>query len=69
MVVDTVSGWGEVADLSLMRPDHLEIVTRLKPLLGPHILTGPIAVRGAEPGDTLEVRVKRSNSPPIGAGT
>jgi acetamidase/formamidase len=24
---------------------------------GPHILTGPIAVQGAEPGDTLEVRV------------
>ena len=24
---------------------------------GPHILTGPIAVRGAEPGDVLEVRI------------
>jgi acetamidase/formamidase len=24
---------------------------------GPHIMTGPIAVQGAEPGDTLEVRV------------
>lgn len=24
---------------------------------GPHIMTGPIAVEGAEPGDTLEVRV------------
>ena len=28
------------------------------PRPGPHILTGPIAVRGAEPGDTLEVRIK-----------
>jgi len=27
------------------------------PRLGPHILTGPVAVRGAEPGDMLEVRV------------
>ena len=25
---------------------------------GPHILTGPIAVRGAEPGDTLEVKIQ-----------
>ncbi|CAN5471213.1 hypothetical protein BH10ACT8_BH10ACT8_26300 [soil metagenome] len=24
---------------------------------GPHLLTGPIAVEGAEPGDTLEVRI------------
>jgi acetamidase/formamidase len=27
--------------------------------MGAHILTGPIAVRGAEPGDTLEVRIKK----------
>ena len=27
------------------------------PRLGPHILTGPVAVRGAEPGDMLEVHV------------
>ena len=26
---------------------------------GPHSMTGPIAVEGAEPGDTLEVRVLR----------
>ncbi len=25
---------------------------------GPHILTGPVAVDGAEPGDTLEVRIE-----------
>ena len=58
VVVDTVSGWGEVMDVALFRPDHLEIVTKMKPLLGPHILTGPIAVRGAMPGDVLEVRIK-----------
>ena len=58
VTVDTVSGGlVEVADPSIMRPDHREIVERLKPVLGPHILTGPIAVRGAEPGDTLEVRI------------
>lgn len=27
--------------------------------IGPHTLTGPIFIRGAEPGDVLEVRVKR----------
>ena len=59
VVVDTVSGWPEVApDKALYRPDHYEIATKLKPVLGAHILTGPIAVRGAEPGDTLEVRIK-----------
>jgi acetamidase/formamidase len=26
--------------------------------LGPHICTGPVAIRGARPGDTLEVRIK-----------
>jgi acetamidase/formamidase len=27
--------------------------------VGPHTLTGPIAVKGAEPGDVLEVRIKK----------
>ncbi len=69
VVVDTVSGWGDVMDVSLFRPDHLEIVTRMKPVLGPHILTGPIAVRGAMPGDVLEVRVQAiERGVPHGAG-
>lgn len=59
VVVDTVSGWQDVApDPRLYRPAHAEIIGKLKPVMGPHILTGPIAVRGAEPGDTLEVRIK-----------
>ena len=29
------------------------------PRLGPHILTGPVAVRGAEPGDCLRVDIER----------
>jgi acetamidase/formamidase len=58
VVVDTVSGWGDVMDPALFRQDHLEIVNTMKPILGPHILTGPIAVRGAMPGDVLEVRIK-----------
>lgn len=39
-------------------PEHKAILAQLQPHLGPHILTGPVAVRGAEPGDTLEVRIK-----------
>ncbi len=59
VVVDTVSGSLEVApDKALYSPVHYDIVTKLKPTLGPHILTGPIAIRGAEPGHTLEVRIK-----------
>jgi len=58
VVIDTVSGWLEVAsDEKLYTPEHRRIITELKPVLGPHILTGPIAVRGAWPGDTLEVRI------------
>src|ERR1044071_7958765 len=39
-VVDTVSGWPEVApDPALYRPDHYEIATKLKPVLGARFLT------------------------------
>jgi acetamidase/formamidase len=59
LTVVTVSGGAvEVGDVTRMGPAHREIVEKLKPHLGPHILTGPVAIRGAEPGDTLEVRIK-----------
>jgi acetamidase/formamidase len=59
VTIDTVSGGlGDVGDTSIMLPHHREICETLKPSPGPHILTGPIAVRGAEPGDTLEVRIE-----------
>ncbi len=45
-------------DLSFVRPSHREIIETVIPIDGPHILTGPIAVRGAEPGDTLEVKIE-----------
>ena len=45
-------------DKSLVRPEHMDVVKALKPEIGQHILTGPIWVEGAEPGDTLEVRIK-----------
>ena len=59
VTVDTVSGGlADVGDTSIMFSHHREICEKLKPSPGPHILTGPIAVRSAEPGDTLEIRIK-----------
>ena len=59
VTIDTVSGGlADVGDTSIMLPHHREICEKLKPSPGPHILTGPVAVRGAEPGDTLEVRIR-----------
>ncbi|MES2938284.1 MAG: acetamidase/formamidase family protein [Pseudomonadota bacterium] len=38
-------------------PELHRIHAECKPRLPGHILTGPIAVRGAEPGDVLEIRI------------
>ena len=58
VVIDTFSGgMSEVADPSLFRPEHRLIVDTVPQIMGPHILTGPVHVKGAEPGDTLEVRM------------
>ncbi|MCU0987534.1 MAG: acetamidase/formamidase family protein [Acetobacteraceae bacterium] len=40
-------------------PALAAINDRLAPELGAHILTGPIAIEGAEPGDMLEVRIEK----------
>jgi len=40
-------------------PALLAIHASNPPRLGPHILTGPVAIAGAEPGDMLEVRIDR----------
>jgi acetamidase/formamidase len=38
-------------------PEHLEVHAKAPMRMPGHILTGPIDVRGAKPGDVLEVRV------------
>ncbi|OYW98798.1 MAG: hypothetical protein B7Z15_21740 [Rhizobiales bacterium 32-66-8] len=38
-------------------PEHREIIAKLKPHIGRHILTGPVHVEGAERGDVLAVEV------------
>ncbi|WP_341899156.1 acetamidase/formamidase family protein [Synechococcus sp. UW140] len=59
VVIDTLSGGrGDLGgDLSFVRANHRQIIENVMPIDGPHILTGPIAIRGAEPGDTLEVKI------------
>ncbi len=38
-------------------PALTQIHEQLTPELGPHVLTGPIAIRGARPGHTLEIEI------------
>ena len=59
---DCVSGGPEVmpsAESWLTIPPALQAIhdARLD-RIGPHILTGPVAIAGSEPGDTLEVRIE-----------
>jgi acetamidase/formamidase len=59
-----LAGTPEVLQRGFLPPEEVEpalreIVNTVKDKgAGGHILTGPIAVEGAEPGDTLEVRIK-----------
>jgi acetamidase/formamidase len=61
VVLECVSGAPDVmppASSGLRIPAALEAIHHANPpRLGPHILTGPIAVAGAEPGDMLEVHI------------
>ncbi len=40
-------------------PEYAPIHAAVKPRLPGHILTGPVAVAGAEPGDALEIEIER----------
>jgi acetamidase/formamidase len=59
VTVDTVSGIPEAmpSNGGHIRPELAKIHVESTRGPGPHILTGPIWVDGAEPGDTLEVRI------------
>ena len=39
-------------------PDHLAVIEALTPRMRGHLLTGPIAVEGAEPGHVLEIHIE-----------
>lgn len=59
ITVGTVSGAPEYmpGPPLVVPPELAEIHDVLQPELGPHILTGPVAVAGAEPGDRLDVEI------------
>jgi acetamidase/formamidase len=63
VVISTVTGGPEVmpkAGSGLTVPTALPAIhAKLQPKLGgPHMMTGPVAVRGAKAGQVLEVRIK-----------
>ena len=60
-MLTSVSGGGAEAPREdspyTVRPELRAIQAAVKPELGPHILTGPVAIRGAMQGDALRVEI------------
>jgi acetamidase/formamidase len=48
-------------DLSLVQPGHLEALERCNKRGASHMLTGPVHVEGAEPGDVLQIDILEVN--------
>lgn len=63
VTLECVSGWTDVMPppgSGLTVPPALAAIhAAAPPRLGPHALTGPVAVRGATPGDALRVQIER----------
>jgi acetamidase/formamidase len=63
VVLECVSGGPESmppSDMGLAIPPALQAIQAAQlPRMGGHILTGPVAINGAEPGDMLEVHVDK----------
>ena len=60
VAIDCVSGGRDVlpSDPAFEAlADHRAILDALTPRLGAHILTGPVAVEGAQPGDVLQIDI------------
>lgn len=59
VTIDTLSGEPDDLpdDAALVLAEHRGVLAASPRGSGPHLLTGPIWVEGAEPGDVLEVRV------------
>ena len=61
VTIHTVSGGGPpdlLKDKIKVLPELKSIQEEVERGAGPHIMTGPIWVKGAEPGDVLEVRIE-----------
>src|SRR5438132_14065285 len=60
VTIDTISGGPQVlpdARRFYIPPEMKEVHENSERMLPGHILTGPVAVRGAKPGDVLEVEI------------
>ncbi|MGH7785083.1 MAG: acetamidase/formamidase family protein, partial [Candidatus Binatia bacterium] len=61
VVIETISGNEKNQPVGMLGfdilPEYAAVYARHKQLHGPHIMTGPIYVEGAERGNTLEVRI------------
>ena len=60
VTIDTVSGGPDVVpdrNRFLVPPELDEVHAKNERMVPGHILTGPVAVKGAEPGDVLEVEI------------
>jgi acetamidase/formamidase len=60
VTVDTISGGPEALpdrDRFIILPEQLEVHAKNERMVPGHILTGPIAIDDAEPGDVLEVDI------------
>lgn len=62
VTIETVSGAPDVMPPAgsghIIPPELLEIHASVPRKLPGHVLTGPVAIRGAEPGDALEVNIE-----------
>ena len=60
VTIDTVSGPADILPEGGFEilPAHREVLAHVLPRARGHILTGPVAVEGAEPGDVLEIRIE-----------
>lgn len=57
--IQTAMLWGDRVQRGMTLAEVGRIRRELYPDVGPHTLTGPIEVRGAEPGDVLRVDLER----------
>src|SRR3546814_6625524 len=62
ITIRTVSGGREClpaegSGLAVL-PEHRAILDTMTPVMPGHLLTGPVAIEGAAPGDVLEVRIE-----------
>lgn len=59
ITIETVSGKQDTMPPPgfIVPPELLEVHSHVPQIIGPHILTGPVAVEGAVPGDVLEVEI------------